>query len=234
MPAVWYNEITPVKQGECFMKKLQKMPKIGKISPIFLILFIIVVFLANLFKSTTLGSHSLDAAPMVTQSPLETISLPTRPTELAHSFVGKHPAATTAVARTATSATSTPSAINFSAPIYNVADMNYGGLYYNYNAIMHHTFYTHFYYAHDTGAFAKLKNLTTGSIFILDGVKYQAQRVTFIDYATAAQTMASIANARYDGTQYDISMMTCAGSRNQATKNGVTNTHRIIVYANRI
>lgn len=189
---------------------------------LFLILFIFTTIVANLLKVNTLEGQSFDAAPLSDTETVTNISVPEKEEiKIASSFASIKPQA--------------PSVYNLSSPIIDVSDMSYNNnKYYNSNAIMHHTLYSRFYYAHNTGAFSGLKNLSVGQTFILGGNTYKVAAVSLIDYSTAAKTMNSIVTAKYSGTQYDISMMTCSGARTQQTKTGSTSTHRLIVYANRI
>lgn len=207
------------------MKNYKKAIKNGKIYPILLIATILALFGANLIKISIMNGDSFDAAPFSAETTLERLETPEKPAEIANTFSGAQAVAKSApVART----------IDFSAKIINVSDMNYGnGAYYNSNAIMHNTVYTRFYYAHNTGAFRNLSSLKVGDSFTLGGAKYEVKAVALFDYATTQSSMGNIARANYSGNQYDISMMTCAGSRNANLPNG-TSDHRLIVYANRV
>lgn len=215
------------------MKKDILRQKTGKIYPILLFLFLALVFYANLYKSSALGSKTLDMTPAAASESLETASVPEK-TEI--SLADSFATVSANVSTPTTPRYSEPSLRNFSAPIYNVSDMQYeGNRYYSTYAIMHHASYSHFYYAHNTGAFADLQNLSEGEIFILGGQKYQVKAKILYDYSVVQSSMNSIVRAKYAGVSHDISMMTCAGSRTLSLPNGsVTNTHRLIIYADRV
>lgn len=92
-----------------------------------------------------------------------------------------------------------------------------------------------FYYGHNYNyVFGGLAGLSIGSTFTinLDGINYNYRVVkveTVANDNALASNMSKIASGRdYNGTQYDVTLMTCAG-----TPYGNGNaTHRTIVYAN--
>ena len=122
----------------------------------------------------------------------------------------------------------------FNQPVTNVANTSnkFCTEYDAGNGIIHCTSYGgKFYYAHNNRAFSNLKNAKVGSRIIIGGQTYQVTYLTTIDYNTAANNMGSILSASYGGQKSDISLMTCAGNYSSALG---TNTHRLIVLANRV
>ncbi len=101
-----------------------------------------------------------------------------------------------------------------------------------------------FLYGHNTGAvFGGLVNLGVGSSFTvtLNGVttNYQVRRVVIFEKNTAngrlqingeGNYMRPVANATFEGAQYDLSLMTCYGT---SYGNGDA-SHRLVLFADAI
>jgi len=205
--------------GGCVIKKSYSF---------FLVLFVFLAIFANFFKSNRLHIRSLDAAPTTNAATYETFESPTKPAEINTSF-----SSTTSTTTTKTSSTTkNSSSAILGAPIYNVSDMNYnGGALYSTYGIMHATAYPRFYYAHNTGAFATLSSFKVGTNFQMSGASYVVKNIAYYTYDETAAAMNSIVNA--NGTS-DVALMTCAGTRNLSVNGSITNTHRLIVFADKI
>ncbi|MBO7561240.1 sortase [Candidatus Saccharibacteria bacterium] len=101
-----------------------------------------------------------------------------------------------------------------------------------------------FLYGHNSSnVFGGLKNLSIGNIFTVtlnnETVTYRiAEKVVFeknqetgkLTLNGAGSHMNNVARAKYNGTQYDLSIMTCHG---QSLGHGDA-THRLVIFANRI
>lgn len=101
-----------------------------------------------------------------------------------------------------------------------------------------------FYYGHNSGAvFGGLPGVGVGSTFTIttDGVSrtYRVARTVVYEKNPSSgrlqlngegNYMRSVANAKYDGAQYDVSLMTCYGT---SYGNGDA-SHRFVIFANAI
>lgn len=95
-----------------------------------------------------------------------------------------------------------------------------------------------FYYAHSNLAFAPVKNLYVGNIFtITDSTGTHTYEVAVRDVfereylnsrAGKSAVTSPLYKAKYYGTQYDISLMTCGDGTNDDSN------YRLLIFANRI
>ena len=101
-----------------------------------------------------------------------------------------------------------------------------------------------FLYGHNSSTvFGGLKNLAVGSSFSVNyggqSANYQIQKIVIFEKNVTAGTlelngsgtyMRSVANAKFQGIQYDLSIMTCSGT---SYGNGDA-SHRLVIFANRV
>ncbi len=92
-----------------------------------------------------------------------------------------------------------------------------------------------FLYGHSSSAvFGPMKSLSEGATFTvrLDGEEhtYRIDYTETMEKPKVEKNMSGIAYAKYNGTRYDLSLMTCAGT----SLGGGDATHRFVVFATQI
>lgn len=216
-----------------------KISRGGKLSAVFLFIFAVLGISLNLQTPTIDATPDrVDFAAFDEMNLADTLDLPERAPNVNISDTYTAPAvrsyASTTTSYSSETRTNSISILGRTIDIFVSSDtrINAGSMVARY--INGSKYRGQFYYGHNSAqVFGGLANLSTGSTFTinLDGTDYHyriAKIETVANDDTLASNMKKVASGKdYNGTQYDVTLMTCAG-----TPYGDGNaTHRTIVYA---
>lgn len=216
-----------------------KISRGGKLSAVFLFIFAVLGISLNLQTPTIDATPDrVDFAAFDEMSLADTLDLPERAPNVNISDTYAAPAVrsytSTATSYSSETRTNSISILGRTIDIFVSSDtrINAGSMVARY--INGSKYRGQFYYGHNSAqVFGGLANLSVGSTFTinLDGTDYQyriAKIETVANDDSLASNMKKVASGKdYSGTQYDVTLMTCAG-----TPYGDGNaTHRTIVYA---
>ena len=216
-----------------------KISRGGKLSAVFLFIFAVLGISLNLQTPTIDATPDrVDFAAFDEMSLADTLDLPERAPDVNISDTYTAPAVRSYTSTTASysseTRTNSISILGRTIDIFVSSDtrINAGSMVARY--INGSKYRGQFYYGHNSAqVFGGLANLSVGSTFTinLDGTDYHyriAKIETVANDDTLASNMKKVASGKdYNGTQYDVTLMTCAG-----TPYGDGNaTHRTIVYA---
>lgn len=216
-----------------------KISRGGKLSAVFLFIFAVLGISLNLQTPTIDATPDrVDFAAFDEMSLADTLDLPERAPNVNISDTYTAPAVrsytSTTTSYSSETRTNSISILGRTIDIFVSSDtrINAGSMVARY--INGSKYRGQFYYGHNSAqVFGGLANLSVGSTFTinLDGTDYQyriAKIETVANDDTLASNMKKVASGKdYNGTQYDVTLMTCAG-----TPYGDGNaTHRTIVYA---
>ena len=216
-----------------------KISRGGKLSAVFLFIFAVLGISLNLQTPTIDATPDrVDFAAFDEMSLADTLDLPERAPNVNISDTYTAPAVRSYTSTTASysseTRTNSISILGRTIDIFVSSDtrINAGSMVARY--INGSKYRGQFYYGHNSAqVFGGLANLSVGSTFTinLDGTDYHyriAKIETVANDDTLASNMKKVASGKdYNGTQYDVTLMTCAG-----TPYGDGNaTHRSIVYA---
>ena len=216
-----------------------KISRGGKLSAVFLFIFAVLGISLNLQTPTIDATPDrVDFAAFDEMSLADTLDLPERAPDVNISDTYTAPAVrsytSTTTSYSSETRTNSISILGRTIDIFVSSDtrINAGSMVARY--INGSKYRGQFYYGHNSAqVFGGLANLSVGSTFTinLDGTDYHyriAKIETVANDDTLASNMKKVASGKdYNGTQYDVTLMTCAG-----TPYGNGNaTHRTIVYA---
>ena len=216
-----------------------KISRGGKLSAVFLFIFAVLGISLNLQTPTIDATPDrVDFAAFDEMSLADTLDLPERAPNVNISDTYTAPAVrgytSTTTSYSSETRTNSISILGRTIDIFVSSDtrINAGSMVARY--INGSKYRGQFYYGHNSAqVFGGLANLSVGSTFTinLDGTDYHyriAKIETVANDDTLASNMKKVASGKdYNGTQYDVTLMTCAG-----TPYGDGNaTHRTIVYA---
>ncbi len=216
-----------------------KISRGGKLSAVFLFIFAVLGISLNLQTPTIDATPDrVDFAAFDEMSLADTLDLPERAPNVNISDTYIAPAVrsytSTTTSYSSETRTNSISILGRTIDIFVSSDtrINAGSMVARY--INGSKYRGQFYYGHNSAqVFGGLANLSVGSTFTinLDGTDYHyriAKIETVANDDTLASNMKKVASGKdYNGTQYDVTLMTCAG-----TPYGDGNaTHRTIVYA---
>ena len=216
-----------------------KISRGGKLSAVFLFIFAVLGISLNLQTPTIDATPDrVDFAAFDEMSLADTLDLPERAPNVNISDTYTAPAVrsytSTTTSYSSETRTNSISILGRTIDIFVSSDtrINAGSMVARY--INGSKYRGQFYYGHNSAqVFGGLANLSVGSTFTinLDGTDYYyriAKIETVANDDTLASNMKKVASGKdYNGTQYDVTLMTCAG-----TPYGDGNaTHRTIVYA---
>ena len=216
-----------------------KISRGGKLSAVFLFIFAVLGISLNLQTPTIDATPDrVDFAAFDEMSLADTLDLPERAPNVNISDTYTAPAVrsytSTTTSYSSETRTNSISILGRTIDIFVSSDtrINAGSMVARY--INGSKYRGQFYYGHNSAqVFGGLANLSVGSTFTinLDGTDYYyriAKIETVANDDTLASNMKKVASGKdYNGTQYDVALMTCAG-----TPYGDGNaTHRTIVYA---
>ena len=216
-----------------------KISRGGKLSAVFLFIFAVLGISLNLQTPTIDATPDrVDFAAFDEMSLADTLDLPERAPNVNISDTYTAPAVRSYTSTTTSYSSETRansiSILGRTIDIFVSSDtrINAGSMVARY--INGSKYRGQFYYGHNSAqVFGGLANLSVGSTFTinLDGTDYYyriAKIETVANDDTLASNMKKVASGKdYNGTQYDVTLMTCAGS-----PYGDGNaTHRTIVYA---
>ena len=216
-----------------------KISRGGKLSAVFLFIFAVLGISLNLQTPTIDATPDrVDFAAFDEMSLADTLDLPERAPDVNISDTYTAPAVrsytSTTTSYSSETRTNSISILGRTIDIFVSSDtrINAGSMVARY--INGSKYRGQFYYGHNSAqVFGGLANLSVGSTFTinLDGTDYHyriAKIETVANDDTLASNMKKVASGKdYNGTQYDVTLMTCAG-----TPYGDGNaTHRTIVYA---
>ena len=216
-----------------------KISRGGKLSAVFLFIFAVLGISLNLQTPTIDATPDrVDFAAFDEMSLADTLDLPERAPNVNISDTYIAPAVrsytSTTTSYSSETRTNSISILGRTIDIFVSSDtrINAGSMVARY--INGSKYRGQFYYGHNSAqVFGGLANLSVGSTFTinLDGTDYQyriAKIETVVNDDSLAFNMKKVASGKdYNGTQYDVTLMTCAG-----TPYGDGNaTHRTIVYA---
>ena len=216
-----------------------KISRGGKLSAVFLFIFAVLGISLNLQTPTIDATPDrVDFAAFDEMSLADTLDLPERAPNVNISDTYTAPAVrsytSTTTSYSSETRTNSISILGRTIDVFVSSDtrINAGSMVARY--INGSKYRGQFYYGHNSAqVFGGLANLSVGSTFTinLDGTDYQyriAKIETVANDDTLASNMKKVASGKdYNGTQYDVTLMTCAG-----TPYGDGNaTHRTIVYA---
>lgn len=216
-----------------------KISRGGKLSAVFLFIFAVLGISLNLQTPTIDATPDrVDFAAFDEMSLADTLDLPERAPNVNISDTYTAPAVrsytSTTTSYSSETRTNSISILGRTIDIFVSSDtrINAGSMVARY--INGSKYRGQFYYGHNSAqVFGGLANLSVGSTFTinLDGTDYHyriAKIETVANDDSLASNMKKVASGKdYNGTQYDVTLMTCAG-----TPYGDGNaTHRTIVYA---
>lgn len=216
-----------------------KISRGGKLSAVFLFIFAVLGISLNLQTPTIDATPDrVDFAAFDEMSLADALDLPERAPNVNISDTYTAPAVrsytSTTTSYSSETRTNSISILGRTIDIFVSSDtrINAGSMVARY--INGNKYRGQFYYGHNSSqVFGGLANLSVGSTFTinLDGTDYQyriAKIETVANDDSLASNMKKVASGKdYNGTQYDVTLMTCAG-----TPYGDGNaTHRTIVYA---
>jgi LPXTG-site transpeptidase (sortase) family protein len=216
-----------------------KISRGGKLSAVFLFIFAVLGISLNLQTPTIDATPDrVDFAAFDEMSLADTLDLPERAPNVNISDTYTAPAVrsytSTTTSYSSETRTNSISILGRTIDIFVSSDtrINAGSMVARY--INGSKYRGQFYYGHNSAqVFGGLANLSVGSTFTinLDGTDYYyriAKIETVVNDDTLASNMKKVASGKdYNGAQYDVTLMTCAG-----TPYGDGNaTHRTIVYA---